>query len=54
MDNKQHFVYLHSLTVSFLIEQAIITDHQSFSPEEAQEFIRKMKVRLLELETGFR
>ena len=38
----------------FLNEQAIIADHQNFSPEEALEFIRKMKVRQLEFETGFR
>ena len=38
----------------FLNEQAIIADHQNFSPEEALEFIRKMKVRQLEFETCFR
>ena len=56
LDDKQHFVLPHSLTVFpfFLIEQAIIGDHQSFTAEEALEFIRKMRVRrLLEFETGF-
>ena len=56
LDDKQHFVSPYSLTVFpfFLIEQAIIADHQSFTAEEALEFICKMRVRrLLEFETGF-
>ena len=52
---RQIAFYLTSWAYCFFFnEQAIIADHQNFSPEEGLEFIRKMKVRQLEFETGFR